>query len=98
MQLHLDIGVGWHFKPGEEFIVGTGNWLCKLYSSNKVTGIFPKNALKKILSDRWYLQINASMTCNQFNGSIVFLRIGLWNISFRTIYRLMKLIFKPRLE
>ena len=94
MQLHLDIGVGWNFKPVSSVTSATRDWLYKLHLANKSMSLFPKTAFKKILADRWYLQVRSSMTGNQFNVIITYLGLGLWHISFLTIYRLMRLIFE----
>lgn len=52
--LHLDIGVGWHFVVDEAQLNRTEEWLNKLAAANENTEVFPRDAFRRVLAERWF--------------------------------------------
>ena len=52
--LHLDIGVGWHFKADKERLNITEKWLIKLADANDKFQVFPRHGLRHVLAERWF--------------------------------------------
>ena len=59
-RLHLDIGVGWRFLPDLDRIMLTETWLLKIAQANRVRKIFPEDALRRVLAERWLFAISAA--------------------------------------
>lgn len=60
MRLHLDLGVGWHFLPDLERVRSSEQWLLKIERANRSRKIFPENALRRVLAERWLFAISAA--------------------------------------
>jgi hypothetical protein len=56
----LDIGVGWRYLPDMERVMLSELWLLKLEKANHAQKIFPENALRRVLAERWLLAVSAA--------------------------------------
>lgn len=54
-RLHLDIGVRWCFEPSMERLMASEAWLLKLEAANRFRKVFPENAFRSVLAERWAL-------------------------------------------
>ncbi len=52
VEIHEALSLG-QLPPDEAFIRDADAWLRKLYSANQQTGIYPVNALSRVLTGRW---------------------------------------------
>lgn len=53
-ELHLDIGVGWKFVGTRERVLSSERWLLQLERANREQGVFPTEAFKAVLGERWF--------------------------------------------
>ena len=60
MRLHLDIGMDWRYLPDMERVMLSESWLLKLEEANQAQKIFPENALRRVLAERWLCVISAA--------------------------------------
>lgn len=54
-ELHLNIGAGWRFLPDLSQLEATRDWLAKLEAANETMRIFPRDAFRRVLAERWFL-------------------------------------------
>jgi glycosyltransferase involved in cell wall biosynthesis len=60
MRLHLNIGMDWHYLPDMERVRLSESWLLKLEKANHAQKVFPANALRRVLAERWLLAVSAA--------------------------------------
>ena len=88
-ELHLTIGVGWHFLGDRRFVDACAAWLHRLSDANGCAKVYPEEAFKSVLAERWYGICRAAsrhgfFAWRQFWDSPL---AGEWNMSIKGMAR-----------
>lgn len=97
LELHLDIGAGWRFATDADAMLRTEAWLLKLDEANHRRHVFPTEAFRRVLAERWFL-VARSVTHLGLSAWIRYSRSRLCRWESRPIRRITRLLIESSLH